>query len=199
MTAGPAGAVSLIGGDTYLVSADATADQKEAAAYWELWRLLDPSEVQTDLEAQKAEENAAVGGPILPLYKGDYETNRLAFAKKMGADVVVNSAAGDPAEALEKAIGRPDADVVFEAVGLEATVAMGIRLTANRRSHQTLPSIFLGKWGIMRSPRGSCKGRGDGRAIEAGGRTRRLAGFRGTSAPHGRWRPANRSVTITER
>jgi threonine dehydrogenase-like Zn-dependent dehydrogenase len=59
----------------------------------------------------------------------DVKEDRLAFAKKMGADVVVNSAAGDPAEALQKAIGRPDADVVFEAVGLEATVAMSIRLT----------------------------------------------------------------------
>jgi threonine dehydrogenase-like Zn-dependent dehydrogenase len=59
----------------------------------------------------------------------DVKEDRLAFAKKIGADVVVNSAAGDPAEALQKAIGRPDADVVFEAVGLETTVAMSIRLT----------------------------------------------------------------------
>jgi len=81
LPAGPAGSVSLIGGDTYLVSSDATADQKEAAVYWELWRLLDPTEVQTDLEAQKAEENAAVGGPTFPLYKGTYQDNRLAFAK----------------------------------------------------------------------------------------------------------------------
>jgi ABC-type glycerol-3-phosphate transport system substrate-binding protein len=81
MPAGPAGSVSLIGGDTYMVSSDATADQKEAAVYWELWRLFDPKEVQTDLEAQKAEENAAVGGPALPMYKGDYQTNRFAFAK----------------------------------------------------------------------------------------------------------------------
>jgi ABC-type glycerol-3-phosphate transport system substrate-binding protein len=81
LPAGPAGVVSLIGGDTYLVSADATDDQKEAATYWELWRLFDPTEVQTDLEAQKAEENAAVGGPALPLYKGAYQDSRLAFAK----------------------------------------------------------------------------------------------------------------------
>jgi L-iditol 2-dehydrogenase len=58
----------------------------------------------------------------------DVKEDRLAFAKTMGADVTINSAAGDPAEALQKAIGRPDADVVFEAVGLEATVALGIRL-----------------------------------------------------------------------
>ncbi len=81
LPAGPGGSVSLIGGDTYLVSSDATADQKEAAVYWQLWRTFDPLEVQTDLEAQKAEENAAVGGPILPMYKGDYQANRLAFSK----------------------------------------------------------------------------------------------------------------------
>ncbi len=81
LPAGPAGSVSLIGGDAYMVSSDATEDQKEAAVYWELWRLFDPNEVQTDLEAQKAEENAAVGGPILPLYRGDYERQRLAFSK----------------------------------------------------------------------------------------------------------------------
>ncbi len=81
LPAGPGGAVSLIGGDTYLVSADATADQKEAAVYWELWRLFDPNEIQTDLEAQKAEENPAVGGPQLPQYVGDYQTARFNFAK----------------------------------------------------------------------------------------------------------------------
>ena len=59
----------------------------------------------------------------------DVKDDRLAFAKKMGADLVINTANGDPAEALQNAIGRPDADVVFEAVGLEATVAMSIRLT----------------------------------------------------------------------
>jgi len=81
LPAGPGGPVSLIGGDTYLVSADATDDQKEAAVYFELWRLFDPSEVQAGLEAQKAEENPAVGGPELPLYKGAYQTARFDFAK----------------------------------------------------------------------------------------------------------------------
>jgi threonine dehydrogenase-like Zn-dependent dehydrogenase len=59
----------------------------------------------------------------------DVKEDRLTFAKTLGADVTINSAAGDPAEALQRAIGRPDADVVFEAVGLEATVALGIHLT----------------------------------------------------------------------
>jgi len=81
LPAGPGGTVSLIGGDTYLVSADATADQKEAAVYWELWRLFDPSEVKADLERQKAEPNAAIGGPELPMYVGDYQKTRFEFAK----------------------------------------------------------------------------------------------------------------------
>jgi len=81
LPAGPGGSVSLIGGDTYLVSADATDDQLEAAVYWQLWNQFDPAQVQSDLEAQKAEENAAVGGPSLPMYKGDYQSTRLAFAR----------------------------------------------------------------------------------------------------------------------
>jgi len=59
----------------------------------------------------------------------DVKQDRLDFAKRLGADVAINTAAGDPAEALQKAIGRSDADVVFEAVGLEATVAAALGLT----------------------------------------------------------------------
>jgi hypothetical protein len=62
------------------VSATATDDEKEAAVYWELWRLFDPTEIKTDLDAQKAEDNPAVGGPSLPMYKGDYQSARFAFA-----------------------------------------------------------------------------------------------------------------------
>lgn len=81
LPAGPGGVATLTGGDMYMVSADATADQKEAAAYFELWRLLDPNEVQKGLEAQKSEDNPAVGGPALPLYIGDYQAKRTAFEK----------------------------------------------------------------------------------------------------------------------
>jgi L-iditol 2-dehydrogenase len=58
----------------------------------------------------------------------DVREERLAFARQLGADVVLNSAQGEPAEALRKAIGRPDADVVLEAVGMEQTVAMALNL-----------------------------------------------------------------------
>ncbi|MBX3062401.1 MAG: extracellular solute-binding protein, partial [Anaerolineae bacterium] len=81
LPAGPGGIVSLTGGDMYMVSAKATDDQKEAAVYFELWRLLDPAEVQLGLEAQAAEENAAVGGPALPLYVGEYQAAREEFQK----------------------------------------------------------------------------------------------------------------------
>jgi multiple sugar transport system substrate-binding protein len=79
LPAGPGGIATLTGGDMYMVSANATDAQKEAAVYFELWRLLDPAEIQRGLEAQAAEENAAVGGPALPLYIGDYQAARTAF------------------------------------------------------------------------------------------------------------------------
>lgn len=59
----------------------------------------------------------------------DVKADRLAFARQLGANVTIDPSAGDPAEALQAAVGRPDADVVFEAVGVEATVALGVRLT----------------------------------------------------------------------
>lgn len=58
----------------------------------------------------------------------DVREERLAFAKQLGADVVINSAQGDPAEALKKAVGRAEADIVLEAVGMEATVQMAMNL-----------------------------------------------------------------------
>lgn len=81
LPAGPGGVATLTGGDMYLISAKATPAQKEAAAYFELWRLLDPTEIVNGLEAQKAEENPAVGGPVLPLYIGDYQAQRTEFEK----------------------------------------------------------------------------------------------------------------------
>lgn len=79
LPAGPGGIVTLTGGDMYMVSATATEAEKEAAVYFELWRLLDPNEIQLGLEAQAAEENPAVGGPVMPLYIGDYQAQRTAF------------------------------------------------------------------------------------------------------------------------
>jgi threonine dehydrogenase-like Zn-dependent dehydrogenase len=58
----------------------------------------------------------------------DVREERLAFAKQLGADVVINTSKGDPAEALRAATGRPEADVVLEAVGMEQTVQMAMSL-----------------------------------------------------------------------
>ncbi len=77
--AGPGGSVSLIGGDMYMVSSAASDDEKEAATYFELWRLFDPNEEKAGLESQKAQGNAVIGGPALPLYVGDYQAARTAF------------------------------------------------------------------------------------------------------------------------
>jgi len=79
LPAGPGGSVSLTGGNMYMVSSAATADEQEAATYFELWRLLDPQEDKAALDALKAEANPVIGGPILPLYIGDYHTARFAF------------------------------------------------------------------------------------------------------------------------
>jgi multiple sugar transport system substrate-binding protein len=79
LPAGPGGIGTLTGGDMYMISSAATDAQKEAAVYFELWRLLDPTEIANGLNAQASEENAAVGGPALPLYIGDYQAARTAF------------------------------------------------------------------------------------------------------------------------
>jgi multiple sugar transport system substrate-binding protein len=73
--AGPNGSVSLIGGNLYMVAANATADQQEAATYFQLWRQFDPAEVKAGLEATAE----AVGMPTLPLYVGDYQAAWEAF------------------------------------------------------------------------------------------------------------------------
>ncbi|HVU12147.1 MAG TPA: extracellular solute-binding protein [Phototrophicaceae bacterium] len=79
LPAGPGGSVSLTGGNMYMVSSTASADEQEAATYFELWRLFDPQEDKTALDAQKAETNPVIGGPVLPLFTGDYQTARNAF------------------------------------------------------------------------------------------------------------------------
>lgn len=73
--AGPGGHITLTGGNLYMVAANATDDQKEAATYFHLWRQLNPAEVQAQLEVTQE----AVGMPILPLYVGDYQTAWEAF------------------------------------------------------------------------------------------------------------------------
>jgi len=73
--------VSLIGGNMYMVSSAASADEREAATNFELWRIFDPAEDQVTMNAQKADNNPTLGGPDLPLFTGDYQTARVTFEK----------------------------------------------------------------------------------------------------------------------
>ncbi|MCC6801677.1 MAG: extracellular solute-binding protein [Anaerolineae bacterium] len=73
--AGPDGRITLTGGNIWMVSGQATADEQEAAAYYQLWRQFDPVELQTSIEVT----TEAVGMPTLPLYVGDYQDQFMAF------------------------------------------------------------------------------------------------------------------------
>jgi L-iditol 2-dehydrogenase len=59
----------------------------------------------------------------------DIQPERLELAARLGADIVIDSAAGDPAASLEAATGRRTADVVLEAVGIQATIDLAVALT----------------------------------------------------------------------
>lgn len=56
----------------------------------------------------------------------DRDPHRLALARSLGADVVVDVANEDPVAAVLAATGGRGADVVFEAVGIAPTVAQSI-------------------------------------------------------------------------
>jgi L-iditol 2-dehydrogenase len=59
----------------------------------------------------------------------DLQPERLELAGRLGADIVINSTAGEAATFLEQATGRRAADVVLEAVGIQATVDLATSLT----------------------------------------------------------------------
>jgi L-iditol 2-dehydrogenase len=77
----------------------------------------------TVLQAAKA----AGAGKLIVTDVVDY---RLDFAKTLGADVTINSKAKDPAARVMELTDGSGADVVFEAVGLEATVQQGMQMLA---------------------------------------------------------------------
>ncbi len=58
----------------------------------------------------------------------DIVPERLDLARRLGADVLIDSGAGDPVATLEQASGRRTADVVLEAVGIQATVDLAMAL-----------------------------------------------------------------------
>jgi len=59
----------------------------------------------------------------------DIVPERLELARRLGADIVIDSGAGDPGATLEQATGRRTADVVLEAVGIQATFDLATGLT----------------------------------------------------------------------
>jgi threonine dehydrogenase-like Zn-dependent dehydrogenase len=59
----------------------------------------------------------------------DVREERLALARQLGADVTINPSTADVAAEMRKALGRPDADVVLEAVGTERAVSLALGLT----------------------------------------------------------------------
>ena len=74
LPAGPDGkSVSLVGGNIAMVSAQATADQVEAAVYWRLFTQFDPDEILANYVSGQSDPTVVVGQPVLPLYVGDYQ------------------------------------------------------------------------------------------------------------------------------
>jgi L-iditol 2-dehydrogenase len=59
----------------------------------------------------------------------DIVPERLELARRLGAEIVIDSSRGDPASDLEGATGRRTADVVLEAVGIQATIDLATALT----------------------------------------------------------------------
>ena len=83
LPAGPNGkSVSLMGGNIAFVSAKASPEQIEAAAYFRLWYQLDPNEIVTRFELSKSDKTQVVGAPEMPLFAGDYQTQTAALEKQ---------------------------------------------------------------------------------------------------------------------
>lgn len=73
--------VSLIGGNVAMVSAAASADEREAAVYFRLWTTFDPAEIKASLDLQQVTTGTAIGIPTLPLYVGAYQESLTNFQK----------------------------------------------------------------------------------------------------------------------
>jgi len=66
---------TLTGGNLWMISASASADEQEAAAFYQLWRQFDTTEMSLGIEVS----TEAFGRPLLPLYVGDYQEAWAAF------------------------------------------------------------------------------------------------------------------------
>ncbi|MBC8170607.1 MAG: extracellular solute-binding protein [Anaerolineae bacterium] len=102
--AGPNGRVTLTGGNLWMVAGNATADQVEAATYFQLWRQFDPTEIKATLEAS----TEAIGKPVLPLYVGDYQTQWEAFRAPYNVLPVENYAAFNDAIKSGEVVLQPE-------------------------------------------------------------------------------------------
>jgi multiple sugar transport system substrate-binding protein len=102
--AGPEGHITLTGGNLWMVAGNATADQAEAATYFQLWRQFDPEQAQIAIEST----NEAIGMPILPLYVGDYEAAWTAFREPYTILPVENYTAFNDAVTSGEVVLQPE-------------------------------------------------------------------------------------------
>jgi hypothetical protein len=56
-----------------MIDSNASADEQEAAFYFQVWRQFDPKWIEATIISD-SEAGRAVGQPVLPLYVGDYQT-----------------------------------------------------------------------------------------------------------------------------
>ncbi len=59
----------------------------------------------------------------------DVKEERLAHARRLGADVTINPSGADVTAEMRRTVGRAEADAVLEAVGTETTVTLALSLT----------------------------------------------------------------------
>ncbi len=120
LPAGPNGmSVSQVGGDVAMVSASATADQIEAAAYYRMWIQFDTNEMMIRYELGKKDPTVVVGGPTMPLYTGDYQAATAALEAQY-ANLPVDYAA------FQEGIVSGKTQVMLEAPGGVAQDYYGI-------------------------------------------------------------------------
>jgi len=70
---------------------------------------------------------ARVGGADRIVVTDLYE-RRLELAREFGADITINAKREDPVEVIHEELGRDGVDIVFEAVGVEATINQAIEM-----------------------------------------------------------------------
>jgi len=112
---GPDGKItSLGGGNIFMVSADATPDQIEAAAYFRLWTYLDPGEIIAGFEAGAADPSNVVGAPKLPVYVGEFQETLDAVEARYANLPVENYKPYKDAMMAGNIVIEPEGQVAFQ-------------------------------------------------------------------------------------